>query len=160
MKPRDRQKASWQAQVAFYLSIATALFSAFQWWNNQNEVRINAAMEISKNYAKPYEASTVEAVDLAIAGSKLDAAKATALYQMALEYDYVAQLANAGRIDIDFLSQKVKCGIWLADLAVKGATRTGVTFDPPLDQLPRLSTRFDPLCKSGLERRVRRTQSN
>jgi len=45
---KDAGKASWQAQVGFYLSLATAMFAGFQWWTGQRQAKITAAVDISR----------------------------------------------------------------------------------------------------------------
>lgn len=110
----EKPRASWQAQMAFYLSLATAAFSAFQWWNSKREHRINIAMELSRIYERDMPRNLIDAAteelhtDIYVTeNNQLQNLKLTDVQFKELRYyaaslEYVAFLANTGKIDPEY----------------------------------------------------------
>ena len=127
------QKDKWTLRIAVFgacLSVATAIFSFYQWLISQRETRINTAIEFSKlNSAQKPDEKFREAFNLVTHGQKLNPDQATPLFFEAINLDYVAYLANVGRLDFDYLSTDLKCAIYSADFAIKELKRQRVAFD-------------------------------
>jgi hypothetical protein len=106
------------------LSVTTAIFSAFQWWGGQRDIRINAAIDISRKY--------IEDGDLAKGRKELFAAQqktptagspeADAMLTYIRFLEYVSYLANTGRVDDTYLIASMRCDIWQANVALKAMT--------------------------------------
>lgn len=144
---RDRQKASWQAQVAFYLSIVTAAFSIFQWWHGQRQTQITTAIEFTKLHAKPLDQETIDAVSAVMKGERLDRARIIKINNLAIDMEYIAHLSNSGKIDDVYLAASLRCMVWVTDaVLVKVATYTN--FNPPFVAIPIFARRTDTLCRS------------
>jgi hypothetical protein len=122
------EKASGLAKWAFGISILTAAFSIFQWWNQRSETRIAAAIEISKNFFKDIDfAETKSAI-------KLYAGKGTTEDEMTVarqaDYlNYVALLANHHQIDERFLAGDIVCMMAIIQRAVNQMPGTSKVMD-------------------------------
>jgi hypothetical protein len=100
------------AVAAFCLSIGTAAFSIFQWWNTEKQNRITAAIELSKNFIKDTDPETVEAVWAAAKSpAKISVNQLTLFAKFGDQLNYIALLANKGRIDRDYLHPSIDCSV-------------------------------------------------
>ena len=110
------EKPSSIAIIALCLSIVSLGFSGYQWWNCQSEARIAAAIEVSKKAASMSrdEVNKLSEAEIALfKGRQLDAEQATMIYWHIEETEYLAYLINRNKIDLDYLSVPVKCGIYV-----------------------------------------------
>lgn len=106
------EKASSTAIIALCISIGTAVFSIYQWWNGQTESRINAAIEISKNHLRDRDATVMAAVvKAAFTKEDLSLQELMLIARRADELEYVAFLANHNKIDKTYLSTPINCDI-------------------------------------------------
>ena len=83
-------------------------------------------------------------------GQKLNPDQATPLYFEAINLDYVAYLANVGRLDFDYLSTDLKCAIYSADFAIKELMKQHVAFDRSFSDLDTFGRRVDVLCRPSI----------
>jgi hypothetical protein len=111
--------ASGTAKWAFWLGLAGLLISTFNlasyayqnWWQVPRETRITLAVEISKNYLRDISKETI---DLFLAASRdveltPEQLRSVALFDDTMEY--IAFLANSGRLDADFLAPSLVCAL-------------------------------------------------
>jgi hypothetical protein len=105
------------AIVALCISIVTAVFSVYQWWNNEKESRVNAAIEISRNNLKDRDERTMAAVVKIITGNEISLEDAMLISLHADQLEYIAFLANANKLDKSYLSVALNCDIVLTLLA-------------------------------------------
>jgi hypothetical protein len=127
------------AVIALCISIVTAAFSFYQWWTAEDESRIAAAIEISRNYFSEAHQQPIRAI-VAAALDKIDDSNVAASALMATNYlEYVAFLANSKRIDARYLSQDIKCDMNFAREGTRNITKryhylaTGAVF-PQIDK--------------------------
>lgn len=127
VKP-EKAGASWQAQVAFYVSLATATFSAFQWWQGRREDRIKAAIEISRDYLKDERIDRLRQIVQDTLGSKVILGKQYSPEQEAeliiyfRRLDYLSFLLNHQRVDPNYVAETMKCDMILAALSLADTT--------------------------------------
>jgi hypothetical protein len=109
------------ATIALFVSIATAAFSIYQRYFSQREARINAAIEISKSfYAKSFDKKLAVALEsLFSKGPKLSIEQETLIFTFANDLEYIAFLSNTERIDEGYLSNTLKCAIYVANKSMK-----------------------------------------
>jgi hypothetical protein len=155
------EPASVIAKVALFISIGTAAFSIYQWWNTQREDRIKNAIEISKSYYKDVDTLTQRAVMLAYKGQKVSPQQILLIGQMTDQMEYIALLTNHGKLDQDFLSQDIQCAM----LFVLGAHAQLKTTFPPLEEVKlREINKFAPhaqcAIKTTVDQAVTPPQSN
>jgi hypothetical protein len=149
------------AKVALFISIGTAAFSIYQWWNTQREDRIKNAIEISKSYYKDNDTPTQLALMLAYKGQKVSPQQILLIGQMTDQMEYIALLTNHGKLDRDFLSQDIQCAM----LFVLGAHAQLKTIFPPLEAIKLLEiNKFTPhaqcAIKTTIDQAVTPPQSN
>ncbi len=112
------EKASRTAIIALCISIGTAGFSIYQWWNGQAEGRISAAIEISKNHLRDRELKVMASiVKAAFTEDNLSTEELLMIGHHADELEYVAFLANHDKIDKSYLSLPITCDIVLTSKA-------------------------------------------
>jgi hypothetical protein len=105
--------ASWQAQVAFYLALVTAAFSGFQWWTAQQETAITTAIDMSKRYFDDKDLPIAYRIvrNWRSSGSFGDDAESQVFHKFMLYIEYVSYLANRNRINIDYISNDLRCAV-------------------------------------------------
>jgi hypothetical protein len=133
------------AVIALFVSISTAGFSFFQWWNSEREARINAAIEISRTFNNRPPLTKEEDDTPPVPGGQLSPAQATFLMRIVDRSDYIAYLVNHRRVDFDYLSANVKCGLFAAykEFAQQKATHK---IDLTFTDLERFSARVESIC--------------
>jgi hypothetical protein len=113
------EKASTTAIVALCISIGTAAFSVYQWWNSQQELRISVAVNMATQYVQDptvqlqresLYAVLISAPDQGLPIKQEDRDRLLLLIN---RLEYIAQLANASRLNEKFLPHSVKCDIQL-----------------------------------------------
>jgi hypothetical protein len=149
------EPASSVAKIALLVSVGTALFSAFQWWNSRQENRINAAIEISRNYLRDRDYQVTSTL-YSVGASKFDPGTLDMpRIGHHLEFlEYVALLTLTNKIDKTYLSPALICDIAQAE----GALRIiGKRFEThPLESKLNPFIRDNP-CQAAI---VRRENSN
>jgi hypothetical protein len=101
------------AKVALAISILTACFSIFQWWNTEKEARISAAIDVSRNYYKDLNLPQVHALMKAYVGGDLSHDELQLFVREADYLNYIAKLANENKLDKTFLSRDIHCAMLL-----------------------------------------------
>jgi hypothetical protein len=141
-----REAPSWQAQVAFYLSIALALFQLFQFVHSEREASIVASIDIGKKYLSDTEVMKGRYMAIRIVRNEMVMSAAVtpadvdAWNQYILNIGYIAELLDKGRLDRAYLTDAIVCDIWLASVAAtrlpNRSGRTGVLqkMGPTLEQ--------------------------
>lgn len=105
--------ALWISIGTGVISIATAVFSVYQWFDTQRQQRISAAIEFSEDYLHDPEivGSYAKILDY-------DPKKTISNEEMLQErsfidlLNYIAALANVDLIDNRYLSWRIKCDIY------------------------------------------------
>lgn len=124
-KDAKQARANWHANAAFYLSLLTAAFSTYQWWNGERESRRNAAVDFSMKYLE--DEAVHKGVDALVASTHDDFSylmvDSAANYVEIMEY--TAYLINSGRFDPNYVSRKVLCDVTLAVADVR-SSKVGV----------------------------------
>ena len=124
-KPHKPQKnaASWQAQVAFYLSLALAAFQIFQLWHSGRETRVAASVELAKSYISDQDISRGRRLAInALQGkpfAQFTEEEAGLWNKFILNAGYVATLLEENRLDRPYLPNAMVCDIWLAGSAAR-----------------------------------------
>jgi hypothetical protein len=104
--------------AALCISIVSAAFSIFQWWNGEREALINVAINFSTDHAKYRDNATESATIKAIIGKDpLSNEELLLVANRADQYEYIAFLANSNRLDKSYLSVALKCDIILTQAA-------------------------------------------
>jgi predicted ATP-binding protein involved in virulence len=115
-----RLKSSPTAIVALCISIASAVFSFFQWWNSRAESRINAAIEVSKANLRERDLNTMAAVIKVLTSNEpLTAKEMLLLGDHADQLEYIAFLANTGKLDKSYLSVSIVCDVAITNAAIQ-----------------------------------------
>jgi hypothetical protein len=106
-------KSNMIAKIALSLSLISTAFAFYQWSDSQRQNRVNAAVELSKIYLTTGSLSHGYALLLDVepteAPGNYEKFLPARLYLDFLEY--VAYLANQGRIDNSYISERIKCDI-------------------------------------------------
>ncbi len=107
-------KSNGLAVAALIISIGTAAFSIYQWWNSERSSRINAAMEVSKHYLEDKELNAARMeINMMVSVKQqtvsVESSLATRAYISWL--NYVAFLSNNERLDPDYLAELLTCDI-------------------------------------------------
>jgi hypothetical protein len=101
------------AGAALGLSVATSIFSGYQWIDTRHQERINAAIEFSKAYLQDSDIAGRYAkildYDPKNIVSKEDFVKERSFIDL---LNYIANLANQNLIDNRYLSWRIKCDIY------------------------------------------------
>lgn len=114
------EKSNVTAIIALLVSIGTAGFSGFQWWNSERESRISAAIDISKNHAHEIDDATWRLVVGVYNGkTALSPDEGVKLARHGDVIEYIALLANTGRLDKGYLSPTVQCDIAFTNAALE-----------------------------------------
>jgi hypothetical protein len=141
------EKRNTTATIALCLSIGSLSFAVYQWSNGQSETRINAAIEISKTLPAELPQAVREALNLLILKKALSEDQISDLLDMAVSFEYLANLANNKRVATEYLSATVKCRIWLSNQIVNLLRpRAGVEGED-FTQLQAFSRRVEDQCK-------------
>jgi hypothetical protein len=115
----ETRKARWSFRLAVLgsvLAVVSAAFSAYQWLDSRREHRITTAIEISRNYIKETADETSNAIHEAAMGHKMSVEEALTVPRGANTLEYIAFLANNGRINEDYLSEELKCAMkWASE---------------------------------------------
>jgi hypothetical protein len=139
------EKPSKIAIVALVLSVITASFSTYQWWDNQRNMRIAAAIEVSKKYESSNTRPLADAVFALVKGKQLTRDQASEIFRNMLEMEYLAFLANRNKIDVDYLSYPIKCSIYASHMLLeKFRTQRDVVVTFPESAV--FSSRVSDLC--------------
>jgi hypothetical protein len=134
------EKPSSVAIIALCISIGTAAFSVYQFWNSQREDRIRTAVEISRNFAHDQDELAIEAIVIAdLHKSKLSNEQLIRLAKLGDQLEYVSFLANTKRIDEEYLSSSIKCTILFFNMAIDNLK--DVTGLDQRDQITKFSSR-------------------
>jgi hypothetical protein len=117
-KPK-KDGPSWQAQAAFYLSLALAAFQLFQFVHSGWEATTAASIDIGKKYISDVEVMRGRYIAIRIAKNEmapatLIASDVDAWNQFILNISYIAELLQKGRLDRAYLTDMIACDIWLA----------------------------------------------
>ncbi len=111
-KEPKRNSAQWQGVVAFYLSIATAAFSIFQWFNSEASTRVEAALGISKQFLEDKDFDTQWHLFNVYARSEyLNPGDESTVFRFIDKLEYVALLVNEERVNQTYVSNLLKCYI-------------------------------------------------
>jgi hypothetical protein len=142
-----KSSVSWQAQVAFYLSIALAVFQIYQFRHSEEETRVAATIDIAKKYLSDPDVMKGRYVGIKVVRgvpySAFAATEVDAWNQFILNIGYIAELLDKGRLDRAYLTQPVVCDIWLANTAAKNLPHHSNT-----SVLQKISTGIEQECKS------------
>lgn len=152
--PKD--KPSTIAIIALCLSIVTAIFSGFQWWNGQRESRIAAAVDISKNFVRSQDPKIPESLFALTSGKDLNSERLTVVFRAIGEAEYLAYLTNRDRVDFEYLSQAVKCHMYGAAMLTP-KFRSVATFVVELTELPKIAPRLAGLCDADFKLFMKQT---
>lgn len=144
------ERASPTAIIALCISIGTAGFSAFQWWNNERAARINSAIDISKYYMKEKNTEVAAHVYWAARGEIGEKEKEKFRKEnrdgVARHYNflyYVALLSDTDTISKDHLWIELQCDVFHADRA---APRIGEIIDVPMSPMGRFVDGLEFKC--------------
>lgn len=96
------------AIAALSISILTACFSIFQWWNTEKQARILTAIDVSRNFYKESNQLSVAIIEVA-RGKELSDDEADRLSRGQDYLNYIAKLANENQLDKTFLSRDMHC---------------------------------------------------
>jgi hypothetical protein len=108
----------WFTRVGALLGIVGFVLSLYQWSVAQKQIRINAAIDISKAYL--HDTSLRDAQHLLERARPVPEYDADGLRERAFVdlNDYIAELENSGLIDGRYVAPRVKCDIrWIVKLA-------------------------------------------
>jgi hypothetical protein len=141
-------KPSGLAIAAFCLTVVNILFSAYQWWNGQSDARMTAAIELSKQaILSPEEGSKRNKAAIALMQHRqLDADQATALHKWISEAEYMAFLINRKKLDPEYISGAVKCGIYGA-YQISGEFKKVANFADTLGEMETFSRTAGSECE-------------
>jgi hypothetical protein len=111
-------KPSWQAQVAFYLSLMLAAFQIFQFWHSGKETTIVASIELARSYLSDQDISRGRRFAINVfhgmSFTQGNAEDAGYWNKFILNAGYVATLLEEHRLDRAYLPKAMICDIWLA----------------------------------------------
>jgi hypothetical protein len=108
------------AIVSLCLSVATASFTFYQWWNTQQENRITAAIEVSKNYLKERNQEVFGEVYSAYRNpDEISSEAVLRITRHSDELSYIVFLTNRGRLDPSYLPGDFPCLVSLLSGALK-----------------------------------------
>jgi hypothetical protein len=120
------EKASPTAIVALCISIVTAAFSIYQWWNSERESRVTTAIEISKDYLRQAENNQKIlpiVLKFYIGNERPSMEEILALTGHADNLQYIAFLANTGKLDKSYLSLNLICDMIFTEAATSNLAK-------------------------------------
>ena len=100
------------AIIALIVSISTACFSVYQWHDSHHEVQVVTAIDISRKFVAEDGRLFFEAGAALLGNKQITSEQATLIYRELRQAEYHAYLINRGRIDPDYLSSQIRCGIY------------------------------------------------
>ncbi|GJD76393.1 DUF4760 domain-containing protein [Methylobacterium goesingense] len=118
-----KDKSNWQAQFAFYLALISAGFSFYQWWNSEEATKINATVDISRKFFEDKNFETYmntigkigeKFADNPLKGFETDIDSKRNLIKYFYHMDYIASLSNRKLIEPRYMSDLLKCNIFLS----------------------------------------------
>jgi len=127
------EKSNVIAIVALCISIGSAAFSLYQWWNSQTDSKINAAIEISKNYIQDRDQERpIHLLSLRLnPKNKFTSEQSEELSRYMARLEYYALLINNRRVDETFVAWVIVC-----DMSLVLAWSKLVKGDPPVQAMP------------------------
>lgn len=147
--------------AALIISICTATFSVFQWWNSQQEDRIKNAIDFSKNYYKETDTATKFALMAAYSGKSVSISEGLLVAQFTDQLEYIALLTNTNKLDRNFLSQDIQCAMVFALGAHSNIRKTMPVLEAiKLSELNKFSPYAQCGIKDAVERQLSSPQSN
>lgn len=143
----EKSGSSAIAIIALCVSIAGFGFTFYQWWKGEREAQIAAAIEVSRKLAEMPEDKNRKLLEAGLAlfrDHTVTTEQATKLYQHMRDLDYVAYLTNRNRIDLDYLSEEMKCAMYAAH---KTTEQFKTIAADPFTEIHILGPRFSALCE-------------
>jgi hypothetical protein len=107
------EKTSSTAIIALCISIATAAFSIYQWWYSQQDLKIIAAVDISRKY-QDIEKSLKNRQELLSYARNEPVAYTPEIVKYLQRLEYIAYLVIYDRIDLRYLAPDIKCDMLLS----------------------------------------------
>jgi hypothetical protein len=151
----ESKKAKWTFGLAILgsvVSLATAAFSGYQWWNSQREAGIAAAIEISKNWEQDIELierkRTIAILMIQIKPEESQKKRSEdSNYFRRLEY--IAYLINHGRLHEDYLSASIKCDITVAPELIEGLKKLHAFPFTGSPEITKIASRYKDSCRTA-----------
>lgn len=101
-------------QIGSLLGVAAFFLSGYQWLVAQQQIRVSAAIDISKSYLQNRELREAQSTILKTTEPELYSENWLRERAFVDLNDYIARLANEGLIDNAYVSSRVKCDIaWI-----------------------------------------------
>jgi hypothetical protein len=127
-------RVDWQVQVAFYLSLGSFLFGAFQWWHSEKEGRIKTTVEIGQKYIQDKDVYRQ-----IVAWTKWEFSDApwrrddqpvndpelVDRWSYIYYLNYIAYLIVEGKIDRSYLPPNLRCALLQAGLSMRKLKQNG-----------------------------------
>jgi hypothetical protein len=148
-----RKRPSWQARIAFALSIISVLMTIYQWWSGQKESIVAATIDITKKHlsdpqmqrAKYQELDFWYHLDL----SQIDAPLRYAYHD---NLNYIAELILSKRIDPNYMPEHIICDMWNLRTATDAllARHAQATQGGSPSALTRVAESYAPVCSKKM----------
>jgi hypothetical protein len=122
------------AALALVVSIVTGGFTLYQWLNTENENCIVAAIEISNKYLADKDIQTIMHK---LRYKSVTSDEEAVVYRLLFRLNYIAYLANLGRVNRDYLALQISCDIRYAhDYSVDENKRENKRYNIPDNFVP------------------------